>query len=121
MLSNHKPPRASGRWPHDALKNEVRKRNLYRLERSEAAFEALVAAGVWEKRPQERTAPIPLSRFGDKKVHTVMMCCRIMAAEYVARDAMDLTDLPQSMLPDDEAAESLDGLVDLEVSDVAFG
>ena len=67
-------------------------------------FEALVAAGVWEKRPQERTTPIPLSRFGDKKVHTVMMCCRIMAAEYVARDAMDLTDLPQSMLPDDEAA-----------------
>ena len=44
-----------------------------------------------------------------------------MAVEYVARDAMDLTDLPQSMLPDDEAAESLDGLVDLEVSDVAFG
>ena len=54
MLSNHKPPRASGRWPHDALKNEVRKRNLYRLERSETAFEALVVAGVWEKRPQER-------------------------------------------------------------------
>ena len=87
----------------------------------EAIFEAPVVAGMWEKRPQERTTPIPLSRFGDKKAHTVMMCCRIMAAEYVARDAMDLTDLPESMLPDDAAAGSLDGLVDLEVSDVAFG
>ena len=87
----------------------------------EAVFEAPVVAGMWEKRPQERTTPIPLSRFGDKKVHTVMICCRIMAAEYVARDAMDLTDLPESMLPDDVVAWSLDGLVDAEVSDVAFG
>ena len=66
----------------------LQKFNLCRLQRDQAAFDALVLAGVWgNTRPADMHAEIPLPA---RKDDAVAMLTTVLAAQEVAEHPMDL-------------------------------
>ena len=95
MLTDVDLSRRSNRWNTEVVLHTLRKRNLQRFRRPQAAFDALVAAQVWPAGsvPSEITAPLPVTTTMTK-AELVVLLMRVLRAEAISCHPWDVFDAP---------------------------